>query len=133
MVEPSGGVDARAKIDTEIVRGLVVANGGGAVALLAFLPATFEKMFPLSIYIVFALFTFHLGILAAIIHNYFRRRCSLKFEQHKFRPPAEQIFGLNLGRPIVCFISSFCMWASMSLFLIGGSIVFVGALRVVLR
>jgi ABC-type nickel/cobalt efflux system permease component RcnA len=82
MAQPSEGVKTRSEIDIEIVRGLLLANGGGAVALLTFLPKAFEKgpLSSLAMPVVLALFVFHLGIVAAIVHNHYRRRCSLEYE-----------------------------------------------------
>ncbi len=37
------GLEIRAQIDTEVVKGLLLLNGGGAVALLALLPAVIGK------------------------------------------------------------------------------------------
>ncbi len=135
MAKPSEGVKTRAEIDTEVVRGLLLANGGGAVALLAFLPKVFEKgpLSSLALPVVVALFVFHLGIFAAIVHNHYRRQCSLKYEQHQFHPPTEALFGFKLGEPKVCFISKCFMWTSICLFLIGGFIVFVGAVGVAIK
>jgi hypothetical protein len=129
MVEPSEGVKLRAQIDTEVVRGLLVANGGGAVALLAFLPKTFEteQLNPLALYIVSALLAFLMGIVATIVHNHYRRRCSLANEAHNFRPPPGKLFGLKLRQPTVCWVSYCFMWASIASFIGGGLVVFVGA------
>lgn len=133
-VQPSEGVKTRAQIDTEVARGLMLANGGGAVALLAFLPTVFDKdiLRPLAIFVVAALFTFHLGIVAALIHSHYRRRCSLIYETHGMRPPPGKLFGRDLREPTACWASWKWMWASIVLFLGGGGTVFVGALRIVL-
>lgn len=130
MVQPSEGVKTRAEIDTEVVRGLLLANGGGAVALLAFLSTVFgkESLSALAMPVIVALFIFHLGIVAAIIHNHYRRQCSLEYERHQFRPPPGTFLGCKLRQPRVCFISNSVMWASISLFLLGGCIVFAGVL-----
>ena len=135
MAQPSEGVKTRAQIDTEVVRGLLLANGGGAVALLAFLPTAFEKevLSLLTLPVVVALFIFHLGIVAAIVHNHYRRQCSLKYEQHQFRPPTGTFFGFRLREPRVCFVSRCFMWTSILLFFIGGFIVSAGALGVAIK
>jgi len=135
MAQPSEGVRTRADIDTEVVRGLLLANGGGAVALLAFLPKTFEggHLSSLALPVILALFVFHLGIVAAIVHNQYRRQCSLEYERHQFRPPTGTLFGFRLREPRVCFISKSFMWTSIFLFLLGGLIVFVGALAVAIK
>ncbi len=133
-VQPSEGVKTRAQIDTEVARGLLLANGGGAVALLAFLPTVFDRyaLRPLALYVLAALFVFHVGIVAALIHSHYRRRCSLTYETHGMRPPPGKLFGRNLREPTECWASWKWMWASIMLFLAGGSTVLVGALRTVL-
>lgn len=133
MAGISPGVKIRAQIDAEIVRGLLLANGGGAVALLAFLPKvlTTERLGPLELPVVIALFVFHLGIAAALVHTHYRRHCSLIYEQYNYSPPARTFLGLNLGEPGVCFASRSLMWASVICFLAGGCAVFLGALRIV--
>ena len=133
MAQVSPGVKIRAQIDSEVVRGLLLANGGGAVALLAFLPKvlTTERLGPLELPVVIGLFVFHLGIVAAIVHTNYRRQCSLIYEQYNFSPPAGTFLGCNLGEPGVCFTSKFLMWASVICFLAGGCAVFLGALRII--
>jgi hypothetical protein len=134
-VQPSEGVKTRAQIDTEVARGLLLANGGGAVALLAFLPTVFEKqaLRPLALPVLAALFVFHVGIFAALVHSHYRRRCSLIHEHHGFSPPPGKFLGLVLDEPTVCWASWKWMWASIVLFLAGGSTVFVGALCTVMH
>jgi hypothetical protein len=133
-VQPSEGVKTRAQIDTEVARGLMLANGGGAVALLAFLPVVFERdlLRPLALPVLYALFTFHLGIVAGLVHSHYRRRCSQVYENHGFRPPPGRVLGFNLREPTVCWASWKWMWASIVLFLAAGVTVFVGALRTIL-
>ena len=133
MAQISPGVKIRAQIDTEVVRGLLLANGGGAVALLAFLPKvlTTQRLGPLEIPVVVALFVFHLGIVAALVHTHYRRQCSLVYEQYNFAPPAGTFLGFRLGEPGVCFTSKTLMWVSVICFLAGGCAVFLGALRIV--
>jgi len=133
-VQPSEGVKTRAQIDTEVARGLMLANGGGAVALLAFLPVVFERdlLRPLAVPVLYALFTCHLGIVAALVHSHYRRRCSQVYENHGFLPPPGRLLGFNLREPTVCWASWKWMWASIVLFLAAGITVFVGALRTLL-
>lgn len=131
MNTESPGVERRSQIDTEVVRGLLLANGGGAVALLAFLPVAFDKkvLYPLAVPIVVALFLFQLGIVAAVIHNHLRRRCSLVHDHYKFRPPAGTLLGIPLKEPRVCFLSRSFMWLSLLLFLLGGFTIFYKAIE----
>lgn len=122
----SEGFKARVQVDNELVRGLLFANGGGAVALLAFLPTAFDRHLVLPV--VWALFIFHLGIVAAIVHNNYRRECSLEYERHDYRPPSGSLWGFDLKMPTVCFISRCFRWTSIALFLLGGFVVFMGTL-----
>jgi hypothetical protein len=133
-VQPSEGVKTRAQIDTEVARGLMLANGGGAVALLAFLPVVFDKglLRPLALPVLCALFTFHLGVVAALIHSHYRRRCSLTYEAHGFRPPPGKLLWFALREPTECWASWKWMWVSIVFFLAAGCTVFIGTLLTVL-
>ena len=75
------GRETRAGIDSETVRGLLLINGGGAVALLAFLPGVLQnpELKDLARAIIWAIFTFQAGLACAVIHNRFRRLCSLEY------------------------------------------------------
>ncbi len=105
--QPSEGAKTRAQIDTEVARGLMLANGGGAVALLAFLPTVFDKdtLRPLATFVLAALFTFHLGIVTALVHSHYRRRCSQVYESYGFNPPPGKLLGFALREPTVCWAS----------------------------
>jgi hypothetical protein len=131
MSNHTDGVKTRAEIDTELVRGLLFANGGASVALLAFLATIFgaERLLPLATPVVVALFVFHLGGAAALVHNHYRRKCSRVHERHNFSPPPGKFLWVKLGEPGVCATSRSFMWLSIGLFLAGGIIVFIGALR----
>ena len=75
----SKGLEIRAQIDSEQVKGLLLINGGAAVALLAFLPTIFGKpnLGPLVDSVLWALGVFQVGIVMAVAHNRLRRVCSL--------------------------------------------------------
>ncbi len=124
------GLEIRAQIDSDVVKGLVLLNGGGAVALLALLPTVIGKseFAPLSWSILWALLAFQLGLVCAVIHNRFRRLCSLEYESHGYSPPAGKIFGFNLKEPRICFFSVSLMWTSLGLFIIGGLFIFIGGI-----
>lgn len=128
------GVEQRAQIDTETMKGLLLINGGGAVALLAFLQAIFGKpgLEPLVMAVLWALAAFQLGLVAAVVHNRLRRKCSLVYEQHEFQPPRCTLLPawVRPGEPCVCFISTSFMWLSIVVFVVGGFLVFYGGLRV---
>ncbi|MDO8476660.1 MAG: hypothetical protein Q7W02_10820 [Candidatus Rokubacteria bacterium] len=125
------GLEIRAQIDTENVKGLLLINGGATVALLAFLPTVLDK--PryewLARGILYALLTFQAGLIAAVVHNRLRRICSLLYEQHQYRPPPCEIFGKKLREPCVCHWSILFMWLSLAAFLTGSVTVFYGGLR----
>ena len=136
----ASGLDIRAGIDTETVKGLLLLNGGGAVAFLAFLPAVIgrEEYAALAIAILIGLLLCHLGLLFAVIHNRLRRVCNLRYEQVKADSPDHpvpcQIFGRTLSRqPCVCLVSITFMWGSMAMFFAAGLSVFVGGLLIVWR
>jgi len=133
----ASGLEIRAQIDTETVKGLLLVNGGGAVALLAFLPSVLGKQeyAALAKAIVIGLLFCQLGLLAAVIHNRLRRVCSLAYEAAKAFSPSHpdpcRIFGWTLREPCVCLWSITCMWLSASLFFLAGLGVFLGGVLVV--
>jgi hypothetical protein len=125
------GLKIRAAIDTENVKGLLLINGGAAVALLAFLPHVLDKpgYDSLARAILWALLLFQAGLIFAVTHNRLRRKCSLVYEQHDFRPPPCEVFGRRLSEPCVCLVSIVFMWLSVVAFCAGGATVFVGGLQ----
>lgn len=125
------GQEIRAGVDTETVRGLLLINGGGAVALLAFLPGVLQKpeLESLARAIIWAVFTFQIGLAFAVIHNRMRRKCSLEYAK-KERVPCS-ILGHVLREPCVCHWSIGFMWSSIFAFIAAGIIVLVAGLGVV--
>lgn len=119
------GVEIRAGIDSETVRGLLLINGGGAVALLAFLSGIIEKpaLALLARAIIWGVFTFQLGLAAAVMHNRFRRLCSLEYAKKPENRIKCSLFGRELKQPCICHWSTGFMWASVGAFLLGGLIV----------
>ena len=120
------GKEIRAQIDTENVKGLLLINGGGAVALLAFLSSILGKpdYEPLARAILWGLLLFAGGLITALIHNHLRRRCSLAYcnpniGKHKF-------FSLGLSEPWVCHFSHLFMYASYGLFVFAVILIFCG-------
>ncbi|MEW6164587.1 MAG: hypothetical protein AB1642_05965 [Pseudomonadota bacterium] len=128
------GVELRAGIDAETVRGLLLINGGGAVALLAFLAGIIAKpeLAVLARAIIWSVFTFQLGLVAAVIHNRFRRLCSLEYAKKPENRKKCSLFGHVFKEPCICHWSIGFMWASIGAFLIGGLLV-LGAGLCVLR
>ncbi len=125
------GLEIRAQIDTENVKGLLIINGGAAVALLALLSAVLDKpgYESLARAVLWSLLIFQIGLLFAMVHNRLRRVCSLVYEQHKYQPPPCELFGVKLKEPCVCWRSIICMWLSVAAFGIGGFVVFLGGLH----
>lgn len=83
----TSGVERRSDIDTETVRGLLLINGGGAVALLAFLASAFQQgnLQQLARAIICAVSISQVGMATAVIHNRLRRICSLEYAREELR------------------------------------------------
>jgi hypothetical protein len=125
----SNGVDRRAQIDIETVKGLLLINGGGAVALLSIFSAMVGKegFEPLLSAVLWAVFVMMLGSVSAIFHNHYRRKCSLHYELHKMAPPRGSFFGVPLPEPGVCFVGTLFLWASVICFMsAGGYVAYTG-------
>ncbi|HKJ62038.1 MAG TPA: hypothetical protein VKA94_08585 [Hyphomicrobiales bacterium] len=116
----STGLEIRAQIDSENAKGLLLINGGGAVALLAFLPHIIDNdgFLPLIIATLIAIFFFQFGLISAVLHNRYRRMCSLEYEKHGYSPPK---------RPSACKLSDTYLWVSTILFSLAGITVAIGA------
>ena len=74
--------DRRAVIDSEAVKGLFLVNGGGAIAILAFLQAMWGRpdapgLIP---WILAGLALLMIGLLLALVVNPIRHTCALKWE-----------------------------------------------------
>jgi len=125
-------LEIRAQIDTENVKALLLINGGGAVALLAFLPSVLGKpeFEPLMRGILYGLILYQFGLLSAVIHNRLRRKCSLVFQAHNYKPPPCSFLGIKFKEPCVCSLSILFMWASVIFFVVSGFLVFCGGLEV---
>jgi hypothetical protein len=129
------GVEIRASIDSETVRGLLLINGGGAVALLAFLAAVIDKpsFHPLAEAVMWAVFAFQVGMVAAVIHNRLRRLCSLEYAKKPENRTHCSLFGRQLREPCVCHWSIGFMWVSIAAFIGGGLLVLISGLCVLGR
>jgi hypothetical protein len=126
-------VEVRAGIDTETVKALQLINGGLAAGLVTMLPSVIRdpNFRELGSLMVVGIMCAVAGLVAAVIHNRLRRKCSLEYtkERSRRRPP----FKLKLlvlcqtqpGEPHVCTTSIIWMWASLLLFVLGA--VSVGA------
>jgi hypothetical protein len=129
------GLEVRAQIDSENAKGLLLINGGAAVALLAFLPSILGKSGLESVAqsVLFALCIFLFGLTAAVVHNRLRRICSLVYESQGFRPAPCRFIPrwMSRGEPCVCAASTTFMWCSLIAFVVGGSVVAYGGLGIV--
>jgi len=126
-------LEIRAQIDTENVKALLLINGGAAVALLAFLGSVLGEKGcePLAQGILCALLIYQLGLLAAVVHNRLRRKCSLKYQQHEYTPPRCEILGRKLAEPCICMWSIFFLWGSVLAFVAASIVVYFGAVEVI--
>lgn len=127
------GRETRAGIDSETVRGLLLINGGGAVALLAFLPGVLQKpeLESLARAIILAVFSFQVGLASAVIHNRMRRLCSIEYSKTKKERKYCSLFGRVLREPCICNWSIGFMWSSIISFLAAGILVLNAGLGVV--
>ncbi|MFA4992649.1 MAG: hypothetical protein WC571_01635 [Candidatus Omnitrophota bacterium] len=120
--------EIRAQIDTENVKGLLLINGGGSVALLAFLPSILDK--PkyeiLTVAILWGLFLFQIGLAATLIHNHLRRRCSLAYQCNI---PKVKFMGFGLAEPWICHFSYIFMIISYICFISAGILIFQGGIK----
>ncbi len=125
------GRETRATIDSETVKGLLLINGGGAVALLAFLPGVLQKpeLETLARAIIWSVFTFQIGLVCAVIHNRFRRKCSLEYAKKELEGCV--FFGKKLKEPCICHWSIGFMWGSIASFVLAGVFVLAAGLSVV--
>ena len=116
------GVDRRAIIDTETFKGLLIINGGGAVAMLGFLSTIIDRpgFQQLSRAILWSVILLALGLAAAVAHNHFRRRCSSLYERYRKdnrEPPKGKLLGVALWAPTVCSVEQVLMWLSLGAFI----------------
>lgn len=125
----TSGKEIRARIDSEQVRGLLLINGGAAVALIALIPFVFEseKFLPLAQGVFAGLICFQLGLVFAVLHNRLRRICSLEYDRAATDSPNWpepcRFFGWEAKEPCVCMRSTLFMWVSVACFVIGGLVV----------
>src|SRR3954463_16222659 len=81
----STGVERRSQIDSETVRGLQLLNGGMAAGLVAMLPSILleNAYVSLSRFMIVAVGMNALGLVASVVHNRLRRKCSLEYSKKK--------------------------------------------------
>lgn len=106
----------RDELGKEGVRGILLINGGGAVALLAFLQAIWSKDVRLAEYVVHGISLLAFGVFLAGLASFLRYHSSFNFQQGKLRR------WLWFRRAYIG-----CWYSSLLCFLIGIAIVVVGA------
>jgi hypothetical protein len=121
----SNGIDRRAQMDAETAKALLLINGGGVVALLSLFSALVGKQGTAVFLgaILTAVLVMMFGIVLAILHNYYRRQCSLLYDQLGLCPPAGTLFGFALSEPSVCRVSRIFLGLSLCCFVAGGAFV----------
>jgi len=146
------GTTERSRVEKETVRGLLLANGGGAIAMLAVLPSVLDRTGyqPLAQGLLYGLLVMTIGVALAIVHNHLRSRISPAAEPQNVRPQqnvSSQQHGLGSQqhnpnqqpmRPVsvetkapgssLAMASALCMWLSVVAFLGAGSFVAVSGL-----
>lgn len=128
------GVERRAQVDTETVRGLQLMNGGMSAGLVTMLPSIMRDSSTagLSLYMVAAIACGALGLVLAVIHNRLRRKCSLEYSRalgDRQRPFTNRLLRRCQsvpGEPAICTKSVMYMWASLICFVLGATVIGVG-------
>ena len=106
----------RAAVATEGVKGLFMLNGGGAVALLAFLQAVWEKSPALAKVSLLGIGIFAFGALLAGFVNFLRYHASFNFQS-----------GHTLSYKVFRFLSLSCQYVSLTAFAVGVGVLVYGA------
>ncbi len=144
---PKDMTDQRNDAMREGVKALVLMNGGGAVALLAFLQAIWSKEPALVKYVLWGLGCLVVGVALAALVHFFRYHTSLAYQ--RLFTIADQLStvktpGQGLGLPSVASSADefremkrsatryerlyfWCAYLSVILFVIGVSIILYGA------
>jgi hypothetical protein len=128
-------VEIRAGIDTETVRGLQLMNGGLAAALGAMLPNLIQtpELRNLTSWVVVSMAFAALGLVASVVHNRLRRKCSLQYDltetsrQPRCDSSLLRRFETVRGEPCVCTWSIMWMWTSVGLFVLALAATVAGA------
>ncbi len=117
--------ERRGIIHSEAVKGLFLINGGGAVALLAFLQAVWMDATGLVPWILGGLLPLILGLIFAAVANYIRAESALRWESwftftdKKQRREGERLGDLHLR---LAGLSIYCFGLAMITVIIGGAI-----------
>ena len=121
----SKGVEIRAEIDRDTVRALIVLNGGGAVALLALLPAILKVpgYVTLAEAILAGVVFLTVGLLLTVVHNVYRRECSRLHEKSNWSSSAGQSPACRRSRAtrfaaLSCFVLAVFLVAGVGLWVL---------------
>ena len=119
----SAGGAQRAQTDVETLRGLLIANGGGAVALLlALSPALDRPGFEPLVYTMFiGIVVFMVGVVLAVLYHHFRRQCSQQVNVPGL--PQGSFLGIRLRAPATCVAYQVCLYLSLLCFIGTGAYV----------
>jgi chromate transport protein ChrA len=124
----SAGGAQRVQIDVETLRGLLIANGGGAVALLLALSPVIDRAgFEPLVYTMFiGIVVFMVGVVLAVLYHHFRRQCSQQVNVPGL--PHGSFLGIRLRAPAVCVAYQVCLYLSLLCFIgTGAYVAWVGA------
>jgi hypothetical protein len=119
----SNGLDHRAAIDTETVKGLQFINGGAAAGLMTLLPLVIAKpgLRQFLMGTLGGIICAALGLMLAVIHNHLRRKCSLEYAIDPSRRQRSCRWMPNWvqsvpNEPCICTVSVTTMWLSLIAF-----------------
>lgn len=110
--------DARMQMGNESVRGLFLVNGGGAIALLAFLQEIWIPEPGLAQWILYGLLAFTIGVTLAAPINLIRAQSSLF---HQYGPAKKGEFRRKAYLVLT--------WLSVACFAFGCTLVIIGGFR----
>jgi hypothetical protein len=146
------GTTEKSRIEKETVRALLVANGAGAVAMLAVLPSVLDRTGyqALAQGLLVGLLAMTVGVVLAILHNHLRSRIPQPGEPQNVRPQQQNIGSQQHGlgsqhnpnqqpmRPVsveakpagssLALASAACLWLSVAAFLGAGAFVAVSGM-----
>jgi hypothetical protein len=118
VARQTGGGAQRNQMDIETLRGLLIANGGGAVALLVAVSSLLDRpgYEPLVYAMLVGIVVFMLGVVLAILYNFARRQFLQQADQQGTRPPGK-FLGLKLWAPGSGVAYQACLYLSLLCFI----------------
>ena len=113
----AGGGAQRNQMDVETLRGLLIANGGGAVALLIAVSSLLDRpgYEPLVYAMLIGIVVFMLGVVLAILFNFARRQFQAQADQQGGTPA--KFLGLKLWAPGSGVAYQLCLYLSLLCFI----------------